>query len=167
MTSVHRSLFSNSKRSKFLTHLTEGVTNILINLLGLSDLDNYHEFCHLMVSLKFNYHLGKLIALPCYPEAIIVSIAYVKSVDPLLLDAYTPEVAKAYIKSCVDPVTILMIHSTRQYLSFLGSFLYGTTTTRAKTRAYFNMLKYVNSHAMDISIHELQLDWLVLLAGQL
>lgn len=32
MTSVRRSLFSNSERTKFLTHLVEGVKNILVNL---------------------------------------------------------------------------------------------------------------------------------------
>lgn len=32
MTSVRRSLFSNSERTKFLTNLVEGVRNILTNL---------------------------------------------------------------------------------------------------------------------------------------
>ncbi|KAL7742627.1 hypothetical protein ACLKA6_013958 [Drosophila palustris] len=70
MTSVRRSLFSNSERTKFLTHLVEGVKNILTNLHGLSDPDNYHEFCRLLARLKSNYQLGELIAVPCYPEAI-------------------------------------------------------------------------------------------------
>lgn len=37
---------------------------------GLSDPDNYHEFCRLLARLKSNYQLGELIAVPCYPEAI-------------------------------------------------------------------------------------------------
>ncbi|XP_070139105.1 ran-binding protein 16 isoform X2 [Drosophila bipectinata] len=70
MTSVRRSLFSNSERTKFLTNLVEGVKNILTNLHGLNDPENYHEFCRLLARLKSNYQLGELIAVPCYPEAI-------------------------------------------------------------------------------------------------
>lgn len=39
-------------------------------LKGLSDADNYHEFCRLLARLKSNYQLGELIAVPCYPDAI-------------------------------------------------------------------------------------------------
>ncbi|XP_044573310.1 ran-binding protein 16 isoform X3 [Drosophila ananassae] len=70
MTSVRRSLFSNSERTKFLTNLVEGVRNILTNLHGLNDPENYHEFCRLLARLKSNYQLGELIAVSCYPEAI-------------------------------------------------------------------------------------------------
>ncbi|XP_055389487.1 ran-binding protein 16 isoform X2 [Condylostylus longicornis] len=70
MTSVRRSLFSNSERTKFLTHLVNGVKNILENLHGLSDPENYHEFCRLLARLKSNYQLGELISVECYPEAI-------------------------------------------------------------------------------------------------
>lgn len=70
MTSVRRSLFSNNERTKFLTHLVTGVKNILENLHGLSDHDNYHEFCRLLARLESNYQLGELITVDCCSEAI-------------------------------------------------------------------------------------------------
>lgn len=70
MTSVRRSIFNNNERIKFLTHFVEGVKRILENLHGLSDPDNYHEFCRLLARLKTNYQLGELISVPCYPQAI-------------------------------------------------------------------------------------------------
>ncbi|XP_044003499.1 exportin-7 isoform X1 [Aphidius gifuensis] len=68
--SVRRSLFSHTERAKFLTHLVNGVTNILQNPQGLSDSNNYHEFCRLLARLKSNYQLGELIMVENYPEAI-------------------------------------------------------------------------------------------------
>lgn len=67
---MRRSLFSNTERAKFLTHLVGGVKNILENSQGLSDPDNYHEFCRLLARLKSNYQLGELVTVECYAEAI-------------------------------------------------------------------------------------------------
>ncbi|XP_026275321.1 exportin-7 isoform X1 [Frankliniella occidentalis] len=68
--SVRRSLFSNTERGKFLTHLVNGVKQILLNPQGLSDPSNYHEFCRLLARLKSNYQLGELVMVDNYPEAI-------------------------------------------------------------------------------------------------
>ncbi|XP_056631619.1 exportin-7 isoform X1 [Diorhabda sublineata] len=68
--SVRRSLFSNTERAKFLTHLVNGVKHILQNPQGLSDPANYHEFCRLLARLKSNYQLGELVMVDNYPEAI-------------------------------------------------------------------------------------------------
>lgn len=68
--SVRRSLFSNTERAKFLTHLVNGVKHILQNPQGLSDTANYHEFCRLLARLKSNYQLGELVMVDNYPEAI-------------------------------------------------------------------------------------------------
>lgn len=68
--SVRRSLFSNTERAKFLTHLVNGVKHILQNPQGLSDPTNYHEFCRLLARLKSNYQLGELVMVDNYPEAI-------------------------------------------------------------------------------------------------
>ncbi|XP_055684267.1 ran-binding protein 16 isoform X2 [Lutzomyia longipalpis] len=70
ITSVRRSLFSNSERAKFLSALVRGVKNILENSKGFSDPENYHEFCRLLARLKSNYQLGELVTVDCYPEAI-------------------------------------------------------------------------------------------------
>uniref|UniRef100_A0A1A9UHR9 Uncharacterized protein n=1 Tax=Glossina austeni TaxID=7395 RepID=A0A1A9UHR9_GLOAU len=215
MTSVRRSLFSNSERTKFLTHLVEGVKNILVNLHGLSDPDNYHEFCRLLARLKSNYQLGELIAVPCYPEAIaliakftvqslqmwqfapnsvhylltlwqrmVASVPYVKSVDPHLLGTYTPEVTKAYIESRLDAVPVIvrdniddplddlcMVQQQLEQLSVIERCEYEKTCALLvqhfdqKAREYENLLQNVNSNPMDVSIHELQLTWLVYIIG--
>ncbi|KAK9872641.1 hypothetical protein WA026_018776 [Henosepilachna vigintioctopunctata] len=68
--SVRRSLFSNTERAKFLTHLVNGVKHILQNPQRLSDSLNYHEFCRLLARLKSNYQLGELVMVENYPEAI-------------------------------------------------------------------------------------------------
>lgn len=68
--SVRRSLFSNTERAKFLTHLVNGVKHILQNPQELSDAANYHEFCRLLARLKSNYQLGELVMVDNYPEAI-------------------------------------------------------------------------------------------------
>ncbi|XP_066147042.1 exportin-7 isoform X1 [Euwallacea fornicatus] len=68
--SVRRSLFSNTERAKFLTHLVNGVKHILQNPQGLSDPSNYHEFCRLLARLKSNYQLGELVMVDNYPDAI-------------------------------------------------------------------------------------------------
>ncbi|XP_044593824.1 exportin-7 isoform X3 [Cotesia glomerata] len=70
LASVRRSLFSNTERAKFLTHLVNGVKYILQNPQGLSHQDNYHEFCRLLARLKSNYQLGELVMVENYPEAI-------------------------------------------------------------------------------------------------
>ncbi|PBC33624.1 Exportin-7 [Apis cerana cerana] len=68
--SVRRSLFSNPERAQFLTHLVSGIKHILQNPQGLSDPENYHEFCRLLSRLKSNFQLGELVLVKDYPEAI-------------------------------------------------------------------------------------------------
>ncbi|KAI5740059.1 hypothetical protein M8J76_000138 [Diaphorina citri] len=68
--SVRRSLFSNAERARFLTQLVNGVKQILQNPQGLSDANNYHEFCRLLARLKSNYQLGELVMVDNYSEAI-------------------------------------------------------------------------------------------------
>ncbi|XP_041988745.1 exportin-7 [Aricia agestis] len=70
LTSVRRSLFSNSERAKFLNRLTAGVMRILDDTQGLSDPSNYHEFCRLLARLKSNYQLGELVMVDNYPRLI-------------------------------------------------------------------------------------------------
>lgn len=70
ITSVRRSLFSNSERAKFLGTLVANIRNILENSQGLSDPDNYHEFCRLLARLKTNYQLGELVVVDCYADVI-------------------------------------------------------------------------------------------------
>lgn len=70
ITSVRRSLLTNVERTKFLSHLVNGIKHILENSQGLSDPDNYHEFCRLLARLKTNYQLGELVTVESYPETI-------------------------------------------------------------------------------------------------
>uniref|UniRef100_T1JH36 Gamma-tubulin complex component 2 n=1 Tax=Strigamia maritima TaxID=126957 RepID=T1JH36_STRMM len=68
--SVRRSLFTNAERAKFLAQLVNGVKAVLENPQGLSDTNNYHEFCRLLARLKSNYQLGELVKVETYPETI-------------------------------------------------------------------------------------------------
>ncbi|XP_043270659.1 exportin-7 isoform X2 [Venturia canescens] len=70
LAAVRRSLFTNSERAKFLTHLVNGVKHILENPQGLSEPGNYHEFCRLLARLKSNYQLGELVMVENYRETI-------------------------------------------------------------------------------------------------
>lgn len=68
--SVRRSLFNNAERGKFLNQLVAGVRDILQNPTGLTDPNNYHEFCRLLARLKSNYQLGELVMVDHYTESI-------------------------------------------------------------------------------------------------
>ena len=59
-----------SERGKFLNQLVAGVREILQNPNGLTDPNNYHEFCRLLARLKSNYQLGELVMVDQYPESI-------------------------------------------------------------------------------------------------
>ena len=68
--SVRRSLFNNAERGKFLNQLVTGVREILQLPTGLTDPNNYHEFCRLLARLKSNYQLGELVMVDHYSESI-------------------------------------------------------------------------------------------------
>lgn len=69
LASVRRSLFSpDTERMKFLGFLMTGVRNIITNQQGLSDQQNYHEFCRLLAKCKTNYQLSELIKTDGYVQ---------------------------------------------------------------------------------------------------
>lgn len=70
ITSIRRSIFSNNERIKFLNCLVAGAVEILKTSHGLSEPNNYHEFCRLLARLKSNYQLGELVVVDNYSEAI-------------------------------------------------------------------------------------------------
>ena len=49
-----------------------GVREILQHPTGLTDPNNYHEFCRLLARLKSNYQLGELVMVDHYSESIQV-----------------------------------------------------------------------------------------------
>ena len=60
--SVRRSLFSSEKeRCVFLQALMDGIRHIMSTMVGLSDSQNYHEFCRLLGRLKASYQLSELV----------------------------------------------------------------------------------------------------------
>lgn len=63
-------MFSNPERAKFLSTLVVNIKNILENSQGLSDPENYHEFCRLLARLKTNYQLSELVVVECYTDVI-------------------------------------------------------------------------------------------------
>lgn len=67
--SVRRNLFSPDKeRSVYLAHLLKGICGILRAQDGLSDQQNYHEFCRLIGRLKSNYQLSELMKTDSFQE---------------------------------------------------------------------------------------------------
>ncbi|XP_074643906.1 exportin-7-like [Tubulanus polymorphus] len=68
--SIRRSLFNNNERAKHLNLLGGGVKAILENPQGLSDPNNYHEFCRLLARLKTNYQLAELVKIDNYSTII-------------------------------------------------------------------------------------------------
>lgn len=71
LASVRRSLFTNDgERSKFLAHLMTGTKDILQTGKGLSDHENYHEYCRLLGRFKVNYQLAELVNVDGYSDWI-------------------------------------------------------------------------------------------------
>lgn len=71
LASVRRSLFTNdAARSKFLAHLMTGTKEILQTGKGLSDHDNYHEYCRLLGRFRVNYQLSELVNVEGYSDWI-------------------------------------------------------------------------------------------------
>jgi len=71
LASVRRSLFSGEmERSKFLSHLMSGTREILRTQQGLSEHENYHEYCRLLGRLKTNYQLSELVSVENYADWI-------------------------------------------------------------------------------------------------
>ncbi|CAI5723453.1 hypothetical protein KXD40_000640 [Peronospora effusa] len=67
--SVRRNLFSPEKeRGLYLSHLLKGICAILRTQEGLSDQQNYHEFCRLTGRLKSNYQLLELMKTDSFLE---------------------------------------------------------------------------------------------------
>jgi exportin-7 len=82
ITSIRRSIFNNPERIKFLSRLVTGATDILLTSHGLSDSDNYHEFCRLLARLEENFQLEELVTVDNYPEAIqLIAIFTVRSLQ--------------------------------------------------------------------------------------
>ncbi|TMW66006.1 hypothetical protein Poli38472_003771 [Pythium oligandrum] len=67
--SVRRNLFATDKdRAAFLSQLVSGICSILSTQQGLSDQQNYHEFCRLLGRLKSNYQLSELMKVDSFQE---------------------------------------------------------------------------------------------------
>ena len=60
ISSIRRSLFNEEERSKFLHALMQGISEIIIGSIGLSDLNNYHEFCRLLSRFRSTYQWSEI-----------------------------------------------------------------------------------------------------------
>lgn len=88
ITSVRRSLVTNTERAKFLNHLVTGIREILENPAGLTEPDNFHEFCRLLARLKSNFQLAELINVDSYAESIALIANF--TVESLRLWQFSP-----------------------------------------------------------------------------
>lgn len=117
-------------------------------------------------------------------QRMVASVPYVKSPDPHLLGTYTPEVIKAYIESRLDAVPLIvrdnmedplddlcMVQQQLEQLSVIERCEYNKTCNLLvqhfdqKAHEYENLVQTPNSSAIDITVHELQLTWLVYIIG--
>ncbi|KAI8033655.1 hypothetical protein M5D96_013609, partial [Drosophila gunungcola] len=184
-------LTKNCLSFDFIGSSTDESADDMNNVQGLGNPDNYHEFCRLLARLKSNYQLGELIAVPCYPEAIeliakftvqslhlwlfapnsvhylltlwqrmVASVPYVKSPDPHFLGTYTPEVIKAYIDSRLDAVPLIVRDNLEDPLDDLCM-----VQQQLEQLSVIERRPTPNANPIDITIHELQLTWLVYIIG--
>lgn len=83
LSSVRRSLFASEKeRTDFLQALMSGIQLIMSREQGLTDEDNYHQFCRLLGRLKASYQLSELVKITHFIEWIQLSARFtVKSLQ--------------------------------------------------------------------------------------
>lgn len=117
-------------------------------------------------------------------QRMVASVAYVKTAEPHMLDTYAPEVTKAYIESRLDAVPVIvrdniddplddlcMVQQQLEQISVIERYEYDKTCSLLmqyfdqKAREYENLLQTPNANPMDVTIHELQLTWLVYIIG--
>ncbi|CCI50333.1 unnamed protein product [Albugo candida] len=70
LASVRRSIFSEKDRAIFLSRLLTGICQILSTQQGLSEQENYHEFCRLLSRIKSNFQLAELLKCDSFQEWI-------------------------------------------------------------------------------------------------
>lgn len=115
---------------------------------------------------------------------MVASIPYVRAVEPHHLDAYTPEVTKAYITSRLDSARVIirdgledplddlaMVQQQLDQLSVIVRCEYEQTcnfvihTFDQTASEYQELLNNPVNNSIEIAIHEAQLTWLVYIIG--
>lgn len=117
-------------------------------------------------------------------QRMVASIPYVRAVEPHHLDAYTPEVTKAYITSRLDSARVIirdgledplddlaMVQQQLDQLSVIVRCEYEQTcnflirTFDQTASEYQELLNNPVNNSIEIAIHEAQLTWLVYIIG--
>ncbi|MFH4982898.1 hypothetical protein AB6A40_009607 [Gnathostoma spinigerum] len=70
LSSLRRTLFSNSERQVYLAELVRGVKSIMDHPEKLRRQESFHEFCRIISRLKSNYQLSELIKVEEYSQLI-------------------------------------------------------------------------------------------------
>uniref|UniRef100_A0A669E3V3 Exportin 7 n=1 Tax=Oreochromis niloticus TaxID=8128 RepID=A0A669E3V3_ORENI len=117
-------------------------------------------------------------------QRLAASVPYVKATEPHLLETYTPEVTKAYITSRLESVHVILrdgledplddaglVQQQLDQLSTIGRCEYEKTCALLvqlfdqAAQTYQELLQSTNSSAMDITVQEGRLTWLVYIIG--
>ncbi|KAM9539432.1 exportin-7 isoform 8-T13 [Salvelinus alpinus] len=117
-------------------------------------------------------------------QRLAASVPYVKATEPHLLETYTPEVTKAYITSRLESVCIILrdgledplddaglVQQQLDQLSTIGRCEYEKTCALLvqlfdqSAQTYQELLQSTNSSAIDITVQEGRLTWLVYIIG--
>ncbi|KAJ8260590.1 hypothetical protein COCON_G00163130 [Conger conger] len=117
-------------------------------------------------------------------QRLAASVPYVKATEPHLLETYTPEVTKAYVTSRLESVHIILrdgledplddtglVQQQLDQLSTIGRCEYEKTCALLvqlfdqSAQSYQELLQSTNSSAMDITVQEGRLTWLVYIIG--
>ncbi|XP_054917475.1 exportin-7-B isoform X1 [Dermacentor andersoni] len=116
-------------------------------------------------------------------QRMVASVPYVKASEPHLLDAYTPEVTRAYITSRLDSVSQVMregledplddmgmVHQQLDQLSTIGRCEYEKTCALLvqlldQSAQAYREAGNQGAAALDLAILEGQLSWLVYIIG--
>uniref|UniRef100_A0A7N6BQD9 Importin N-terminal domain-containing protein n=1 Tax=Anabas testudineus TaxID=64144 RepID=A0A7N6BQD9_ANATE len=117
-------------------------------------------------------------------QRLAASVPYVKATEPHLLETYTPEVTKAYITSRLESVHVILrdgledplddaglVQQQLDQLSTIGRCEYEKTCALLvqlfdqAAQTYQELLQSTNSSAVDITVQEGRLTWLVYIIG--
>uniref|UniRef100_A0A8C6L3R6 Exportin 7 n=1 Tax=Nothobranchius furzeri TaxID=105023 RepID=A0A8C6L3R6_NOTFU len=117
-------------------------------------------------------------------QRLAASVPYVKATEPHLLETYTPEVTKAYITSRLESVHVILrdgledplddaglVQQQLDQLSTIGRCEYEKTCALLvqlfdqAAQTYQELLQSTNSSAVDVTVQEGRLTWLVYIIG--
>lgn len=150
--SIRRSLFNDEERSKFLHRLMQGISKILSRSIGLSDLNNYHEFCRLLSRFRSTYQWSEIADKPGYDEWIdLVAEFSIKGFNNwqvnFFFNLFTLDLFISYLINFIH-LSKLVPHSVQYLLNFWSKMLSSVKSSRSN---YSSKLELIASRVIPIN----------------